>query len=197
MVTAISADYSIKSLRAKLGVLVRPNNFLATINCNSKIPTTSIDNTFQFRCEKAELPGRTIATSEDAGSGPTIKLGYDMTYNDIQLSIICAADVQERVFFESWMDFIIKPGGYAAGDQAGTIGYYSDYALGNKLTVSQLNDFGNPILTYECMDIYPIALTPMNATWDEVNTYQRFGVTLAYRYHTFKNYVYTPPTTKK
>ena len=193
MVTAIPADYSIKSLRAKLGVLVRPNNFLATINCNSKIPTKSIDNTFQFRCEKAELPGRTIATSEDAGSGPTIKLGYDMTYNDIQLSIICAADVQERVFFESWMDFIIKPGGYAAGDQAGTIGYYSDYALGNKLTVSQLNDFGNPILTYECMDIYPIALTPMNATWDEVNTYQRFGVTLAYRYHTFKNYVYTAP----
>ena len=197
MVTAIPADYSIKSLRAKLGVLVRPNNFLATINCNTKIPTTSIDNTFQFRCEKAELPGRTIATSESAGSGPTIKLGYDMTYNDIQLSIICAADVQERVFFESWMDFIIKPGGYGSGDQAGTIGYYSDYALGNKLTVSQLNDFGNPILTYECMDIYPIALTPMNATWDEVNTYQRFGVTLAYRYHTFKEYVYTPPTTKK
>ena len=47
------------------------------------------------------------------------------------------------------------------------------------------------------MDIYPIALTPMNATWEETNTYQRFGVTLAYRYHTFKEYVYTPPTTKK
>jgi hypothetical protein len=23
----------------------------------------------------------------------------------------------------------------------------------------------------------------MNATWEEVNTYQRFGVTLCYRYH--------------
>jgi hypothetical protein len=28
----------------------------------------------------------------------------------------------------------------------------------------------------------------MNATWDEVNTYQRFGVTLTYRYHTFEKY---------
>jgi len=177
------ADYSIKNLRAKLGVVARPNNFLVSISC-AKILTTSINETFQFRCEKAELPGRTIATSENIGSGPSIKLGYDMTYNDIQLSVICANDMKERIFFESWMDFIIKP--FGGGDQSGTIGYYSDYALGNKLTVSQLNDFGNPILTYECMDVYPIALTPMNATWEETNTYQRFGVTLAYRYHTFK-----------
>ena len=195
----IPANYAISNLRSKLGVLVRPNNFSVEITCNVKLTelTNRIKETFQFRCEKAELPGRTIATSENMGSGPTIKLGYDMTYNDIQLSVICAADMNERVFFESWMDFIIKPGGYGSGDQAGTIGYYSDYALGNKLTVSQLNDFGYPILTYECMDIYPIALTPMNATWEETNTYQRFGVTLAYRYHTFKEYVYTPPTTKK
>jgi hypothetical protein len=26
----------------------------------------------------------------------------------------------------------------------------------------------------------------MNASWEETNTYQRFGVTLAYRYHTYK-----------
>ena len=178
-----NANYSIKNLRAKLGAVARPNNFLVKISC-AKILTSSIDGTFQFRCEKAELPGRTIATSEDVGSGPTIKVGYDMTYNDIQLSVVCAQDMQERIFFESWMDYIIKP--FGSGDQSGTIGYYSDYALGNKLTVTQLNDFGESILTYECMDVYPIAITPMNATWEETNTYQRFGVTLAYRYHTFK-----------
>ena len=180
--TYTGANYAISNLRSKLGTLVRPNNFLVKINC-ATISTISIDGTFEFRCEKAELPGRTIATSEAIGSGPTIKLGYDMTYNDIQLSIICAADMKERIFFESWMDFIIKP--FGGGDQSGTVGYYSDYALGNKLTVTQLNDSGAAILTYECMDIYPVALTPMNATWEETNTYQRFGVTLAYRYHTY------------
>ena len=179
----MATNYAISNLRSKIGTIARPNNFLVSISC-AKILTTSIDGTFQFRCERAELPGRTIATSDNTGSGPSIKLGYDMTYNDIQLSVICATTMEERKFFESWMDFIIKP--FGAGSQSGTIGYYSDYALGNKLTVSQLNDFGTAILTYECMDVYPIALTPMNATWDEVNTYQRFGVTLAYRYHTFK-----------
>jgi hypothetical protein len=177
------ANYAISNLRAKLGTVARPNNFSVRINL-ANILTTSINDTFQFRCEKAELPGKTIATVDEIGSGPTIKLGYDMIYNDIQLSIICAQDMNERKFFESWMDFIVKP--FGVGGQAGTIAYYSEYALGNKLTVSQLDDFGKTILTYECMDVYPVALTPMNATWDEVNTYQRFGVTLAYRYYTFK-----------
>jgi len=177
-------NYAISNLRTKLGPLARPNNFSVKINL-AKISTTSIDSTFEFRCEKAELPGKTIATSEGGASGPAIKLGYDMTYNDIQLSIICAQDMKERIFFEKWMDYIVKPFGDSLG-AAGTIAYYSDYALGNKLTVTQLNDSGAAILTYECMDVYPIALTPMNATWEETNTYQRFGVTLAYRYHTFK-----------
>jgi hypothetical protein len=177
------ANYAISNLRAKLGTVARPNNFSVKINL-ANILTTSINDTFQFRCEKAELPGKTIATVDEIGSGPTIKLGYDMIYNDIQLSIICAQDMNERKFFESWMDFIVKP--FGVGGQAGTIAYYSEYALGNKLTVSQLNDFGESILTYECMDVYPVALTPMNATWEETNTYQRFGVTLAYRYYTFK-----------
>jgi hypothetical protein len=30
-------------------------------------------------------------------------------------------------------------------------------------------------------------LTPKNATWEENNTYQRFGATLNYRYYTFGN----------
>lgn len=176
------ANYAIGNLRAKLGTIARPNNFLVKLSC-ANIATTSIDGTFEFRCEKAELPGRTIATAESMGGGPTIKLGYDMTYNDIQLSIIAATTMEERIFFESWMDYIIKP--FGAGKQSGTIGYYSDYALGNKLEVSQTDDSGNTVLSYTCTDVYPIAITPMNATWDESNTYQRFGVTLAYRFHTF------------
>ena len=186
-------NYAIRNLRAKLGRVARPNNFLVYIDCPSflvgtgirsdKPNTADINDTFEFRCERAELPGRTVATSEDMGSGPTIKLGYDMTYNDIQLSIICSTDMAERRFFEKWMNYIVKPFG---SPDAGTIAYYSDYAQGNTLTVCQLNDSGKVVLRYRCTDIYPIALTPMNATWEETNTYQRFGVTLAYRYHTIE-----------
>ena len=81
------------------------------------------------------------------------------------------------------MDRIIGRGGRK---NAGLLSYYEEYALGVTLNVNQLNETGKSLISYTLKDIYPTALTPMNATWEETNTYQRFGVTLAYRYHTYE-----------
>jgi hypothetical protein len=183
VITAKSLErrsFKISDLRTKVGAIARPNLFNCYLSGSGAFDL-SIPN-FSFRCEKAEFPGRTIATTDDTHSGPTLKLPYDMTYNDITLSIICSEDMKERMFFESWMDLIVKP---ATQGDAGTIGYHSEYARGLKLHVEQLNGNGQSIAEYVCHDPYPIAITPMNATWEEVNTYQRFGVTLTYRYHTY------------
>ena len=195
---ATTSSFKISDFKTSIGNLVRPNLFNATLLGYSKIVggTDSgtfpvIVDTFKFRCEKAELPGRTLATSEDAvGGGPSLKLPYDVTYNDMTLSIICSTDMKEREFFEIWMDKIIGRGGRG---NAGLVSYYSDYALGVSLKVEQLDEKGNTLIAYTLNDIYPTALTPMNASWEEPNTYQRFGVTLAYRYYTFETYV---PETK-
>ena len=185
----MTASFKISDFKTSIGNLVRPNLFNATLLGYTKVAggldktLINIDNTFKFRCEKAELPGRTLATAEDAvGGGPSLKLPYDVTYNDITLSIICSADMKERKFFEEWMDRII---GRGRRTNAGLVSYYSDYALGVSLKVEQLNESGNTLIAYTLEDIYPTALTPMNAAWEETNTYQRFGVTLAYRYHTY------------
>ena len=177
-----STSFSISKLRAAVNVVARPNMFDCRLTgaaaFNNRIPD------FSYRCEKAEFPGRTIATTDDTFAGPTMKLPYDMTYNDITLSVICSEDMRERAFFETWMDYIIKP---ATANDAGTIAFHEDYARGLKLEITQLSSAnGKPLCVYTCYDVYPIAITPMNATWDEVNTYQRFGVTLTYRYHTFE-----------
>lgn len=186
-----TASFKISDFKTSIGNLVRPNLFSATLLGYTKVvggtdsgTFPDITNTFKFRCEKAELPGRTLATSEDAvGGGPSLKLPYDVTYNDITLSIICSSDMKERKFFETWMDKIIGRGGRG---NAGLVSYYADYALGVTLKVEQLNEAGTTLIAYTLKDIYPTALTPMNASWEETNTYQRFGVTLAYRYHTYE-----------
>jgi hypothetical protein len=185
-----SASFSLSKFRAGVGTLVRPNLFNARLIGYTKVAggldgnLENIDNTFSFRCEKAELPGRTLATADDAvGGGPALKLPYDVTYNDITLSIICSADMIERTFFEEWMDRIIGRGGRS---NAGLVSYYYDYAVGVSLQVDQLNEQNKILIRYTLKDIYPTALTPMNATWEETNTYQRFGVTLAYRYYTYE-----------
>ena len=187
------ASFKISDFKTGIGNPVRPNLFIATLGGYSKIvgvgaivdALPNIDSTFKFRCEKAELPGRTLATTEDAvGGGPSLKLPYDITYNDMTLSIICSTDMKERDFFERWMNKIIGPGG--ASNSAGLVSYYNDYALGITLKVEQLDESGKTLISYTLKDIYPTALTPMNASWEETNTYQRFGVTLAYRYHTYE-----------
>jgi hypothetical protein len=180
--------FSISKFRTQVGNLARPNYFIAELAGYKDKLGANIDDTFKFRCEKAELPGRTIATADDAGGGGTsLKLPYDVTYSDIQLSIICSEDMKERIFFENWIDQIVNPAGYDTSTvtyEPGLVGFYDNYAKGISLLVTQLNAEGKSLLIYELMDVYPIALTPMNATWEEVNSYQRFGVTLAYRYHT-------------
>ena len=190
MADKVPVSFKISDFKTSIGNLVRPNLFNATLLGYKKIvggltgTLPDVDPTFKFRCEKAELPGRTLATTEDAvGGGPSLKLPYDVTYNDITLSIICSSDMKERKFFEEWMDRIIGRGGRT---NAGLVSYYSDYALGVSLKVEQLNEAGTTLIAYTLQDIYPTALTPMNASWDETNTYQRFGVTLAYRYHTYE-----------
>jgi len=187
---APSQLFSISKFRTQVGNLARPNYFIAKLSGYQEKLGANIDDTFKFRCEKAELPGRTLATADDGGGGGTaLKLPYDVTYSDIQLSIICSEDMKERIFFESWIDQIINPAGYDTADttyEPGLVGFYDNYAKGISLTVIQLNAEGKSLLIYELNDVYPIALTPMNATWEEVNSYQRFGVTLAYRYHTVR-----------
>lgn len=183
------ASFKISDFKSKIGSLARPNLFDAYLTGYTKVTGSldgtleNIDDTFSFRCEKAELPGRTMATLDDnVGGGPAMKLPYDVTYADIQLSIICSTDMKERAFFENWMDRIVAPGRTSA---AGLVSYYSDYAKGVNLVVSQLDEFRNTLMTYEMRDVFPTAITPMNALWEETNTYQRFGVTLAYRYYRY------------
>lgn len=190
---APGTSFKISDFKSKIGKIARPNLFDCVLTGYTKVVGATngnlpnIGDTFPFRCERAELPGRTLATADDAvGGGPAMKLPYDMVYSDIQLSIICSTDMKERVFFEDWLDAIVAPGSSTNKSNSGLVAYYSDYALGVSLVVSQLDEAGNVLISYELKDCYPIAITPMTAQWEETNTYQRFGVTLAYRYYTFE-----------
>ena len=73
----INPTFSISNLKSSIGKPVRPNLFKAVLRGWDKASTdindqlgvylarndvTNIDE-FSFRCEKAEFPGRTIATS--------------------------------------------------------------------------------------------------------------------------------------
>jgi hypothetical protein len=95
--------------------------------------------------------------------------------------------MRERAFFEIWMDNIVftpHPNASASDVPGGLIRYYDEYAYGGKINVTQVNDRGIQLVKYTLHNAYPIALSPMTASWEENDTYQRFTVTMTYRYHT-------------
>jgi len=146
---------------------------------------TDVNTRFMCRCESTELPGRSIATSDESTFGPTIKYAYDHTYADHTLTIIASEDMYERKIFEVWMDNVVNgpdlTGSYKSN--SGLIRYYDDYAEG-QVRIIQSNESGTALAKYTLFNAYPIALSPMNLSWEEQNTYQRFTVTMTYRYHT-------------
>ncbi len=195
--------FKISEFRSQVGAIARPNLFSVKIksipagisqSARTNFTINDLKN-FEFRCEATEMPGRTVATIDDnSPGGPSVKLPYDMTYNDLNLTIICSEDMKERRVFEFWMDQTVLPynDSYSYG---GLVRYYDKYAYGSKFEISQLNASGTALAKYVLFDAFPIAISPMNLTWEESNTYQRFTVTLTYRYHVFIIPIDNPYTT--
>lgn len=177
-------SFNISDFREKLNKVVRPNLFnvrflsLPSILKRASYNISDLEK-FEFRCERAEIPGKSIATVDDIGSGTSLKLPYDVTYNDIQLTIICSVDMYERRFFESWIDETVGN----RGDYGGMIRYYDEFAADSNIQITQSDSNGEMLLCYVLYDAFPIQLSPMTLAWEETNTYQRFTVTMSYRNH--------------
>lgn len=175
-------SFKISEFRNNISSLARPNLWRAELDMNNNF---SAPSSFSFRCEKTVAPGRTLSTIDEIGFGPALKLPYETTYDDIDVTIICAQDMSERKFFEEWMDRIVYPGksNVDSNVKPGIIKFYSDYAEGNILSIYQLNESNQEIFKHTIRNVYPIRLSPMNLSWEETNTYQRFDVTFAYQYY--------------
>ena len=144
----------------------------------------NINETFRFRCEVTQLPGRTISTTDDQAYGPITKFAYETGYQDLDMQIIASEDFRERVFFEVWMENIINQSNLRDGNKsnAGLSKYYDQYATG-QVRIFQASPDTKILARYTLYNAYPISLSPMNLTWEEQDTYQRFTVTMTYRFH--------------
>jgi hypothetical protein len=132
-----------------------------------------------FQCEQAEIPGRTIATTEVMIGGPTIKLPYGTTYSDITLNFICTNDMYERKIFDDWLNYINNTQNFLTSfreDYTSSI-YIFQYDEGGDQSIGPAVTFG-----VELIEAYPIIVNPMQLAWAE-DSIHRVGVTFAYTYY--------------
>ena len=154
----------------------RANRF----DVNIPIPVTmiqylNIGKQLTFRCENAELPGRTLATADQKTYGPVEKHPYMTTYNDINLGFIVSDDMSEKLFFDAWMEIINPSSNY-------NFKYRGDYVT--TMTVNQYDATNSLIYSVNLIDAFPIAVNQMDLDWSSDSNHK---LTVVFAYTSWQN----------
>ena len=151
--------------------LARPSKF----DVNSPIPLGLIpyrgtSRMLTMRCENAELPGRTIATTSMKIYGVEEKFPYMSSYNDMSLTFIVSDDMKEKKFFDAWLNWINPNTSY-------NVKYKKDYSVG--LRINQYDVQNKVSYSVDLADAFPIAVNGMDLNWS-ADGYHKLTVTFAY-----------------
>jgi len=170
---------SINDFRASFVTeLARPNRFDVLIPVTDALKNKLNDLGIQsdrlsLRCESTQLPSRSFSTIEQKfGSNPVEKYPYETLYNDVEMTFIVSGNMNERKFFDSWMDIISPTNNY-------NFEYKQNYSV--PIDVIQYDLTNEPSYTITLFDAYPISVNQLDLDWSSDN-YHKLTVVFAYTY---------------
>jgi hypothetical protein len=153
--------------------LARPNKFDVSIPVPlTLIPYVNSARSLNYRCENANLPGRTFATMEQKTYGPIEKYPYLTTYNDISLTFIVDDDMEQKVFFDAWLNYI-NP------QYNNNFRFKGDYST--VITINQYDVTNQLSYSVNLYDAYPISINQLDLDWS-TDGYHKLVVDFAYTY---------------
>jgi len=144
-----------------------PVKFLTDINLAGQFDVT---RNLVFRCENAQLPGKTLATTEQRIYGPIEKHPYLATYNDIDLTFIVDDDMQQKNFFDDWLNFINPT-------STNDFRYRQDYET--IITVNQYTVSDDISYSVNLFNAFPVSINQLDLDWNS-DGYHKLVVTFAY-----------------
>ena len=161
------------------------NRFLVDIPKPNSMPNIPVYNRvrdgLQFTARSANLPSKTISTSEVGAAGPEQKYPYMDVYEDLTVTILATKGknyphLPERLFFEDWISTVVNNSNMLIGFSEGDDGY------GVPLKLSVLSDQrGSPtrLVQYQFDRTYPIGIGAMEFSHDSEEL-MTFEVTFSY-----------------
>lgn len=164
----------------------KQSNFQVVINVPPKIllsqRSRSAWNSLRFRVDSAEFPGRSIQTTnyKSHGYGLTSKIGYDVIYPDVTMTMICGADLGEKSFFQAWQSMIVGNHSRNADiTRHQSIGYYKDYV--SSVAIVQYDTENKPVYALGLAEAYPIIINSMPLSWSSEELH-RLTVQMTYKH---------------
>lgn len=132
-----------------------------------------------YLCEATEFPGRGLQTVDVRYYGPSFKMPFQTSYEDINMTFLCRAESYEREFFDDWMTIINPINTY-------DFNYRNDYAARIELfQFADVPDYSgmDPLAQYyfSIEDAYPVLVNPQPVTWAD-DQFLRLGITFTYRH---------------
>ena len=160
------------------------NRYIAKVYCpiNSSINT----QTLAMMVESAELPGKTITTSESRLYGPIRKIPYNLGFIDTTFTFMCSdAFIVEKRFFDKWADHIVNPNTFDVE--------YHDSLVGN-INLQLLDNHNEVMYEVDYLEVFPINVSAMNLGFAQMNDYAKFSVTFSYRKWKAKDIQFNTPS---
>jgi len=156
------------------GDIARPNRFDVTINAPIPLlPYIATSRNLTFRCESAQLPSRTFATTDQKfGANPIEKHAYQSNYNESEMTFIVSDNMSEKIFFDAWMEYINPTISFDfnyRNDYISTL-QVNQYSVDNKLTYS-----------VNLIDAFPVSVNQLDLDWSNEG-HHKLAVVFAYRY---------------
>jgi len=144
-------------------------------------------NPLRFRIDSAEFPGRSIVSSDykSTGYGLSEKRGYGVVYPDVNISMICDANLNEKKLFTSWQNIVVGNHNRQQNIRRHqSIGYYSDYI--SDVLIIQYNQEGTPTYAITLREAYPIIINSLPLNWNS-EEFHKLNVQFSYKYFTDMN----------
>ena len=149
-----------------------------TLNANSDAKNysdPSISRYLGLQCDTAELPSKSLATSEVKIYGPTYKVPYQTTYTETTLGFLCTNDFYERKLFDRWMEAIMPT-------DTNNLRFPrdEDTRYTTNIKVIQYDDYIKQIYAVELIDAFPTSIAAQSLSWSD-DGFHRLSVTFAYQ----------------
>jgi hypothetical protein len=164
--------FNINDIRQNLiGDGARPSLFEVTVA--NPVSSTG-DSKLRFMVRAATIPGSTINPIEVPYFGRRIKLAGSRTYDNWQVTVMNDENFDVRAALEAWSSAINS----AEQNLRHTTSYRS------VAEVIQYAKTGEELRTYKFVNLFPLAISPIDLSWDNGDAVEEFSVEFAYDYWT-------------
>jgi hypothetical protein len=139
---------------------------------------SDLERDMMFRCDTAELPGRTVTSAEYKIYGHIRKIPYGSLVGDITLEFLLSEDMREKEYFEKWVNTISGTNSFGSSNGTYNIEYYD--TITGVVNIRQYGEAGQLSSVHTLIEAYPVAINPVTMNWQGEDV-AKLSVTMAYR----------------